>query len=1012
MTKSSKFCVKFSLYSLLIFFLILNHAKSYTNMYNEEHIVLMNIKQYLQNPPYLSHWTLSNFSHCSWPELNCTNGSVTGLSLVKSNINQTIPPFICDLKNLTHVDFSKNYIPGEFPTYLYNCSKLEYLDLSMNNLYGKVPYDIESLSNLKYLNLGSTSFSGDIPVSIGRLKDLRVLKLQYCLFNGTYPVEIGNLFNLETLDLSSNSELPQSSLPSSWTKLKKLKVFYMYGCNLVGEIPESIGEMVALEKLDMSENNLSGQIPKSLLLLKNLTKLFLQHNSLSGEISGAIEALNLTAIDLTKNDLTGKIPDDFGNLTKLTGLCLSRNKFSGELPENIGRFRYLKDFRVFFNNLSGTLSPNFGRSSKLRSFHISSNKISGRLPENLCYHGELLNLTAYDNNLIGELPESLGNCSSLLELKISNNQFSGNIPSGLWKSSNLINFMVSQNKFTGELPDRLSSTISRFEISYNQFSGRIPAGVSSLKNVVVFSASKNFFNGSFPKELATLSKLTTLLLDQNHLTGSIPSDIIAWKSLVTLNLSQNQLFGQIPDTIGQLPVLSQLDLSKNQFSGKIPSELPRLTNLNLSSNRLTGRIPSEVGISAFASSFLDNPGLCTDNPALNLTLCNAGPQRRTEGSSWFLPLIVSLIAVFFGLALLASFLIIRLIRKRKQRLNNSWKLISFQRLSFTESNIVSSLTEHNIIGRGGYGTVYRVPVDDLDYVGVKKIWNNRKLDKKLVSSFHAEVKILSNIRHNNIVKLLCCISNQDSMLLVYEYHENRSLDRWLCKKSKSSSMSGSNHHVVLDWPKRMKIAIGIAQGLCYMHHDCSPPIVHRDVKTSNILLDVQFNAKVADFGLARMLIKPEELETMSNVVGSFGYIAPEYIKTTRVSEKVDVFSFGVILLELTTGKEATYGDEHSSLAEWALRQVQLGSDIYELLDKDVMELGYVDEMRIVFKLGIMCTATLPASRPSMKEAVQILQRCGEGFTFAERNIGKYDVVPLLKNSRRKHSFDFTDNDSG
>ncbi|CAL0322153.1 unnamed protein product [Lupinus luteus] len=1010
MTKSSQSCVKLSCYSLLTF-LILSHANSQSEMYNDENKVLMKIKQYLQNPPYLSHWTLSNSTHCSWPQVNCTNGSITGLALVESNINQTIPTFICDLKNLTYVNFSANYIPGKFPTYLYNCSKLESLDLSMNNFDGKVPDDIDLLANLQYLNLGSTNFFGDIPASIGRLKELRVLKLQYSLFNGTYPDEIGNLFNLETLDLSSNFELPRSSLPLSWTKLSKLKVFYMYSCNMVGEIPETIGEMVALEKLDISQNSLTGKIPNSLLLLRNLTILYLYHNSLSGEIPGVVEALNLTAIDLTKNDLTGKIPDDFGKLQKLTGLCLSLNKLSGEIPENVGRFPYLKDFRVFFNNLSGTLSPDFGRFSKLGSFHIASNKFSGSIPENLCYHGELRNLTVYDNNLSGELPESLGNCSSLLELKIFNNQFSGKIPSGLWTSSNLLSLMVSQNTFTGELPDRLSSTISRFEISYNQFSGRIPAGVSSWKNVVVFNASKNFFNGSIPQELTTLTKLTTLLLDQNHLTGPLPSYVISWKSLVTLNLSQNQLSGQIPDTIGQLFVLSQLDLSKNQFSGKIPSQLPRLTNLNLSSNRLTGRIPIEFENSAYSSSFLDNPGLCVDNPSLNITLCNTGPQSRTKGSSRPLALIVSLVAIFFILAFLASFSIIRLFRKRKQGFDNSWKLISFQRLSFTESNIVSSLTEHNIIGHGGYGTVYRVPVSDLGYVGVKKIWNNINLDKKLESSFHAEVKILSNIRHNNIVKLLCCISNQDSMLLVYEYHENRSLDRWLLKKSKSSGVSGSVHRVVLDWPKRLKIAIGAAHGLCYMHHDCSPAIVHRDVKTSNILLDLQFNAKVADFGLARMLIKPGELETMSNVVGSFGYIAPEYIRTTQVSKKVDVFSFGVILLELTTGKEANYGDEHSSLAEWAWHKVELGSNIDELLDKDVMELGYVDEMCSVFKLGIMCTATLPANRPSMKEVVQILHRCGEGFTFAERNVRQNDAVPILKSSKRGQGLGFVDGDS-
>ncbi|KAK7314400.1 hypothetical protein VNO77_32922 [Canavalia gladiata] len=998
-------------YYFLTIFLILNHAHSQTQLENQEHAVLLKIKLHLQNPPFLSHWTPLNTNHCSWREINCTNDSVTGLILVNSSITQTIPPFICDLKNLTHVDFSNNSIPGEFPKFLYNCSKLVYLDLSMNNFVGNIPHDIDKLANLQSLNLGSTSLSGDIPASIGQLKELKFLQLHYCLFNGTFPGEhIANLFNLEFLDMSANLVLPPSKFPSSLTKLKKLKFLHMYSSNFFGKIPETIGEMVALEDFDFSQSNLSGHIPNGLFLLKNLTKLYLFKNKLSGEIPAVVEALNLVQLDLANNNLSGKIPDDFGKLHKLSWLSLSLNNLSGEIPLSLGLLPSLTQFRVIFNKFSGTLPPDFGRYSKLQTFLVASNSFSGRLPENLCYHGQLLNLSVSENYLSGKLPQSLGNCNSLIDFKINNNEFFGTIPNGLW-TFHMSNFMVSHNKFTGELPEKLSSSISRFEVSNNQFSGRIPSGVSSWTNVVVFDASKNFFNGSIPKGLTALPKLTNLLLDQNQLTGPLPSDIISWKSLVTLNLSHNQLSGQIPYAIGLLPVLSQLDLSENQFSGQVPSIFPRLTNLNLSSNHLSGRVPSEFENSVYSTSFLDNSGLCADTPALNLRLCKVGFERPTKGSSSSLALILSLVLVAFLLALSISLLIIKLYRKRKQVLDNSWKLISFQRLSFTESSIVTSMTEHNVIGSGGFGTVYRVAVNGLGYVAVKRISNNTKLDHKLESSFRAEVKILSSIRHKNIVKLLCCISNDDSMLLVYEYLENRSLDKWLHRKSMSQTISGSVHHFVLDWPKRLQIAIGIAQGLSYMHHDCSPPIVHRDIKTSNILLDSQFNAKVADFGLARMLFKPGELATMSSVIGSFGYMAPEYVQTTRVSEKIDVFSFGVILLELTTGKEANYGDEHSSLAEWAWRHHQLGSNIEEMLDKDFVEHSYLNEMCSVFKLGIMCTSTLAANRPSMKEVLHILLRCGEGFAFAEGNVRQYDGVPLLKNSKWETRLDVFDNDS-
>ncbi|RHN53033.1 putative transferase, protein kinase RLK-Pelle-LRR-XI-1 family [Medicago truncatula] len=196
------------------------------------------------------------------------------------------------------------------------------------------------------------------------------------------------------------------------------------------------------------------------------------------------------------------------------------------------------------------------------------------------------------------------------------------------------------------------------------------------------------------------------------------------------------------------------------------------------------------------------------------------------------------------------------------------------------------------------------------------------------------------------------------MMLVYEYLRHSSLDKWLHNKNESLAMLDSAQHVVLGWPKRLRIAIRIAHGLCYMHHDCSPPIIHRYIKTSNILLDSEFNAKVADFGFARFLTKPGQFNTMSALVGSFGYMAPEYVQTTRINEKIDVFSFGVILLELTTSKKATCGDEHSSLAQWAWRHIQAESNIIELLDNEVMEQSCLDEMCCIFKLGIMCTATL------------------------------------------------------
>lgn len=804
-------------------------------------------------------------------------------------------------------------------------------------------------------------------------------------FNGSFPEEIGNLSKLQVLRMETNMKFVPSILPPSFTRLKKLKVLWMFDLNLIGEIPGTIGEMEALELLDLSRNSLTGEIPAGLFMLKNLSVLYLFKNGLSGEISPVIEASNLVAFDLSENNLTGTIPDDVGKLEKLETLNLFMNELSGEIPQSIGRIPALKDVRLFINNLTGVLPPDFGINSVLEGFQVASNKLTGRLPEHLCSGGKLQGVVAFDNNLTGELPETLGNCSSLEVVMLQNNGFSGKVPEGLWKSLNLSTLMISDNQFSGELPIKVSQNLSLLEISNNRFSGSIPANVGSWQSLVEFKASKNQLSGAIPGELTALPSLNKLLLDQNQLQGSLPSEIISWGSLVTLNLGQNQLSGQIPENIGFLPRLLELDLSGNEFSGQIPSQIGqiRFTSLNLSSNELTGEIPIGLQNAVYSDSFLNNSGLCTTSPVIILNTCSSS-ETVTRNSHKNRVLVLSIMSVVLALALLSTFLVFRYHRKSNRQSHSTWKLTPFQRLNFTEAEIISGLSETNVIGSGGSGKVYRVS----NNVAVKRIWNDRKLDKKLEKEFWAEVHILGTIKHLNIVKLMCCISSENSKLLVYEYLENSSLDRWLHKKKAPSTF--------LDWPKRLRIAVGAAQGLCYMHHHCSPPIVHRDVKSSNILLDSEFNAKIADFGLAKILKGQEEHETMSAVAGSFGYIAPEYAQTRRVNEKVDVYSFGVILLELATGKEANYGDEHSSLAQWAWRHIHEGKPVEDVIDNELKENCYLDEMCIVFKLGIICTSTLPSSRPSMKEVLEILLCRGHPFTYLEKKaMDEDDAASLL-----------------
>ncbi|KAL6985480.1 hypothetical protein U1Q18_018855 [Sarracenia purpurea var. burkii] len=966
---------------------------------SSDQTILLNLKEEWGNLPWSASWNSSS-SPCVWPEIRCTGGAVTSLLLQDKNITNAIPPAMCDLKNLTFLNLAFNYIPGGFPTVLYNCSKLQHLDISQNYFVGPIPTDIDRMSSLQYIDVTANNFSGDIPQSIGRLPGLQTLYLTQNLFNGTFPAEIGNLLNLENLGMAYNSQLLPATIPPEFGRLKKLKFLWMTQTNLIGEIPESFSNLSSLEHLDLSSNNLDGPIPQGLFQLKNLSIVYLYKNRLSGEIPTLVESLMLTDLDLSMNNLTGSIPEDFGKLQQLELLNLFSNQFSGQVPPSIGLIPTLKNFRVFTNNLNGTLPPELGLHSSLEAFEVSDNQFTGQLPGNLCSGRTLFGVVAFSNNLTGEVPNSLGSCNSLRTVQLYNNNFSGGVPSGLYTLSNLSSLMLSDNSLSGNLPSKLAWNLSRLEISNNKFSGQIPSGISSWASLVVFKASNNLFSGKIPVELTDLPQLLILALDGNSLTGGLPSTIISWNSLNTLNLARNQLSGPIPAVIGSLPDLLNLDLSENQFSGHIPAEIGRLrlTSLNLSSNQLAGKIPDGFDNLAYENSFLNNPNLCATTPISNLRKCLAKTGGSNDLSPTILAVILVIAVILFLVTVSLTFFMVREYRRKKlSRHLARWKLTSFRRFNFTKADILSGLTDNNLIGSGGSGKVYRVAAVNPsgNYVAVKRIWNNRKLDHKLEKEFRAEVEILGTIRHTNIVKLLCCISSEDSKLLVYEYMENQSLDKWLHGKN-----TALVRHVVLDWPMRLKIAVEAAQGLSYMHHDCLPAVVHRDVKSSNILLDSEFKPRIADFGLAKILARKGEPNTMSAVTGSFGYIAPEQAYTTKVNEKIDVYSFGVVLLELMTGREPSDGDEHTSLAEWAWRQHGEGNSIVDALDDAIKEPVYLEEKTTVFRLGLICTSSLPSSRPSMKEVLQILRRCGSMEDCDGKVGSEYDVAPLLGSANK------------
>ncbi|KAK1291039.1 Receptor-like protein kinase HSL1 [Acorus calamus] len=1036
---------------LLLFTSLPTHSSS---QQQPDHHTVLDIRDFWGAP--LSTLWNSSLHYCSWSGIQC-NPSFSVITLSLSNLNITspsVPPSICRLPHLSSLDLSLNNLGGPFPTTLYNCTNLGALDLSQNLFVGAIPHDADRLSpNLTLLHLSSNNFSGGVPASLARLTSLvsltlndnlldgpvadlgnltnletlsiadnpfpphpfpnwvgRLLSLKnLCLssanLTGPIPASLGNLTNLEMLTLANNP-FPPHPFPDWVGRLLSLKDLRLRSTNLHGPIPASLGGLSALETFDAAKNGLTGPIPGPVWRMGSLKYLYLFENRFSGVIDGSVQLPNLTEIDLSKNDFSGPIPPAFGRFRYLELIFMSNNRLSGRIPDGIGRLTLLRNIRLFNNNLSGPLPPDLGRYSKLQNIELSNNTLSGEIPKNLCFGRKLGAIVLFNNRMSGPLPESLAACETLTAIMIYDNGFSGPVPRGIWSLPALDTVMISRNSFSGALPDAMPAALTRLNIDNNDFSGPLPASLgTSSRGLHVLIASHNRFSGAIPLGLASLAQLQKLALDGNRLSGAIPDQLGGLTSLTFLNLSDNGLSGQIPASIGSLPVLTDLDLSKNELFGEIPPQITnlKLTFLNLSSNSLSGSVPITLQNSAYERSFLSNPGLC-GGPIISLPSCRAGSGSGDSKKGFSSPLIITLLALAGAVGAGASVFVVFALREFHRRRGSgssiSWKLTSFYSLDFTGASIVSGLTEENLVACGGAGKVYRVPLLNRpdQVVAVKKLCSNR--DAYVEKEFQSEIDVLGRIRHANIVKLLCCISSDNVRLLVYEYMENGGLDRWI--------HGGTDDR--LDWPTRLRVAVDAAQGLSYMHHDYVPPVVHRDFKSSNVLLDADFMARIADFGLARMLARPGEPGTVTaGFAGSFGYMAPECAYSNKVNEKMDVYSFGVVVLELVTGREANDGggDGKGCLAEWAWRHVWQGRSIREAIDGTIRA-ACVEEMCMVFKVGLACTKTLPSARPSMKDVEQILLRLRrEGIAWASKILGgenfspsEYDGAPLLHRGRR------------
>ncbi|GAB4827003.1 Serine/threonine-protein kinase hsl1 [Ancistrocladus abbreviatus] len=963
---------------------------------NQEGLYLQQLKLSLDDPDgFMSNWNQRDDAPCNWNGIKCDsmNQSVNSVDLSNANVAGPFPTVVCRLRNLTFLSLYNNTINSSLPADISICQSLQHLDLAQNLFTGELAATLADLNNLRFLDLSGNNFTGNVPASFGRFEALEVISLVGNLLDGPFPGFLGNVSTLKQLNLSYNPFQPSRLWPELGN-LTNLEILWLTQCNLVGEIPDSLGRLRKLTDLDLALNNLSGLIPSSLTELTSIVQIELYSNLLTGELPsvGWSNLTSLRLLDASTNELNGTIPDGLTRLP-LASLNLYDNRLEGELPRSIADSPNLYELKLFSNRLTGSLPQNLGENSPLVLIDVSNNFFSGEIPSTLCTKGQLEEILFIHNSFSGPIPESLAQCRSLTRVRLGNNQLSGDVPAGFWGLPHVSLLEVIDNSLSGSISKSIASAgnLSLLVISKNKFSGDIPVEVGFLNNLVGFEASDNLFSGSIPDSMVNLRQLGQLDLHDNDLSGQIPSGISSWKKLNDLNLANNKLSGSIPAELGKLSALNYLDLSGNQFSGQVPIELEnlKLNQFNLSNNRLSGQLPPLFDKEMYKNSFLGNPGLCGDIPGL----CDSGSSEGNRGYIWLLKSIFVLAALVLIVGVGWFYWKYKNFKRVKRAIDRSkWTLISFHKLGFSEYEILDCLDEDNVIGSGASGKVYKAVLSNGETVAVKRLWGPlnkvaeeaadvEKGDRHHVQDggFEAEVETLGRIRHKNIVRLWCCCVTRDCKLLVYEYMPNGSLGDLL-----HSSKGG-----LLDWPTRYRIALDAAEGLSYLHHDCVPPIVHRDVKSNNILLDADFGARVADFGVAKVVdATGKGTKSMSVIAGSCGYIAPEYAYTLRVNEKSDIYSFGVVILELVTGKrpvDPEYGEK--DLVKWACTTLdQKGVD--HIIDPK-LDSCFKEEICKVLNIGLLCTSPLPINRPSMRRVVKMLQEVsGENSSKEGKKDGK------------------------
>ncbi|KAL7163335.1 hypothetical protein ACSBR2_039433 [Camellia fascicularis] len=800
----------------------------------------------------------------------------------------------------------------------------------------------------------------------------------------------------------------QGSLPPTINNLTALLRFEVMSNQLTGSLPSFAG-LNSLQYLLLNDNNFSS-IPSDFLSgLTSLQSVYLDNNPFSAwQIPVTFrDASTLQVFSAVSANITGKIPDFLGGDTfsSLATLHLSFNYLEGELPASFSgspiQSLWLNG-QMSSSKLNGSIAV-IQNMTQLTEVWLQSNSFSGPLPD-LSGLTMLQNFSVRDSAVTGPVPDSFVNLPSLRVVNLTNNQLQG--PTPKFPPSVGVDLIPGTNSFClsdpGVLCDRRVNTLllTAQAVGYptifaTNWKGNDPCaawlGIScSEGNITVVNFQKMGLTGTISPNFSSITSLQILILANNNLTGTIPNELTTLPNLKQLDVSNNQLYGKIPLFKSNVLVKTDGNPDIGKDSGgptpgtpgtqtppgstpSTPSNNGTKTSGNSGNKSSTGVVVGSViggvcvlfafGVGLFCvyrakrkySGRVQSPNAMvvhprfsgSDHDAIKITIANSGVNGGTTSETFS-----------HGSSGPSDIHVIE----------SGSMVISIQVLK----NVTNNFSEENILGRGGFGTVYKGELHDGTKIAVKRM-ESGVITEKGLDEFKSEIAVLTKVRHRHLVDLLGYCLDGNERLIVYEYMPQGTLSRFLFNWKEEGLKP-------LEWSKRLTIALDVARGVEYLHGLAHQSFIHRDLKPSNILLGDDMRAKVADFGLVR-LAPDGKASVVTKLAGTFGYLAPEYAVTGRVTTKIDVFSFGVILMELITGRKAldeTQPEESVHLVTWFRRMHNNKDTFHKAIDQTIeLDEETLASVSTVAELAGHCCGREPLQRPDMSHVVNVLSSLAE-----------------------------------